>query len=172
MARRGAIVKSGYTYLNYEDGGCSEATLMHSTRLGGGVGPALPARMACVHIKIRPQEAEKRHDKESNAYIQDNNIDPVCESHVLFRMGYPPDILFDSNTDEEDIRCYYKAGAFTAGNGSGVEGSEYHLRCNNKRRGRISRGRYFVYLLCRSGGRHRVLHKLGADSKAKRENTV
>ena len=73
LARRGAIVKSGYTYLNYEDGGCSEATLMHSTRLGGGVGPALPARMACVHIKIRPQEAEKRHDKESNAYIQDNN---------------------------------------------------------------------------------------------------
>lgn len=38
--------------------------------------------------------------------------------------------------------------------------------------GWISRGRYFVYLLCRSGGRHRVLHKLGADSKAKRENTV
>lgn len=36
-----------------------------------------------VCIKIRPQEAEKRHDKESNAYIQDNNIDPVLAG-VIF----------------------------------------------------------------------------------------
>ena len=99
-----------------------------------------------VCIKIRPQEAEKRHDKESNAYIQDNNIDPVCESHVLFRMGYPPDILFDSDADEEDIRRYYKTGAFTAGNGSGVEGSEYHLRGHNKRRGgSAAAGILFIY---------------------------
>lgn len=97
---------------------------------------------------------------------------PYVNLISFFLMGDSSDILFDNNSDEEDIRRYYKTGAFTAGNGSGVEGSEYHLRCNNKRRGRISRGRYFVYLLCRSGGRHRVLHKLGADSKAKRENTV